>query len=203
MTGARARERLTQALAKAACVGGQLLDGLSHQPREVIPQPRMGLELEGVRRLVERDERAETVERDAQASGGGGDVGFDEIEPAPRNRRSSQQAGVVLPKHLARQEPNQESELLVPDRAVDDARQRLSRGLRASGRLVEEHLHPREERAERGQVEVDPFQAVDDRRGLERLRQRPTHLRLDRWLDRPQRLLVERQRLGAFAGAHG
>src|SRR5207237_6412114 len=100
-----------------------------------------------------------------------------------------------------RQESDQEPKLLVADGAVDDPRQRLTRRLGPPGGLVEQHLDAREERAEGGEVEVDPFEAIDDGRCLERLRQRPTNFLLDRWLDRQQRLFVEGKRLGALTSA--
>src|SRR5205823_196913 len=81
-------------------------------------------ELEGVRRLVQRDKGPELVEGNSQARGGGADVWLDEMEPAPGDRRSRQQADVVLAEHLASQEADEEPELLVSDRAIDDARQR-------------------------------------------------------------------------------
>ena len=197
--GARSRESLAHASAQAAGVGRQLLDRLGDQRGEVVAQPWVRLELERVRGFVERDESPEAVERYSQRGCAGGDVGLDEVEAPTRQRGCSQEADVVLPEHLARQESDQEPKLLVADGAVP--RQRLARRLRAPGGLVEQHLHAREERAEGGEVEVDPFEAVDDGRCLERLRQRPTNFLLDRWLDRQQGLLVEGKRLGALTSA--
>ena len=58
--------RAAQPLCQPAGVGGQLLDGLRDQSREVVAKPGMGLELEGVGRLMQRDEGAELVERQAK-----------------------------------------------------------------------------------------------------------------------------------------
>src|SRR4029077_13006367 len=108
----------------------------------------MRLELEGVRGLVQRNEGPEAVQWDAQGSRAGRDVRLDEVQAPARHRRGCQQADVVLAQNLASQEADQESELLVADGAVDDARQRLARCLGLSGRLVAQHLDAREERTE-------------------------------------------------------
>src|SRR5947208_3202507 len=104
MPAARSGERLAEAPAKAAGIGRQLLDGLGHQRGEVVAQPWMRLELEGVRRLVQGNEGAEAVERNSKARRSGVDVWLDEVEPAARYRGGCEQADVVLPEHLASQE---------------------------------------------------------------------------------------------------
>ena len=131
-----AGDRLADAAHQPAGLRGELLDRLGHEPREVGPQPGMGLELEGVRRLVERDERAELVARQAHRGGRAHDVRLDEVEPAA-GRAGGQQADVVLAEHLAPEEGEHEAELLVADRAVQPARGGASGGvgslLRARG----------------------------------------------------------------------
>ena len=62
---------------------------------EVRPEPRMGLELEGVRRLVQRDPGPERCDRDAERVGGRADVLLDEEEPAVLGLRG-QDREVVL-----------------------------------------------------------------------------------------------------------
>ncbi len=189
-------ERAAQAGAQATGVGGQPVDGLGHQAGKVRPQPGIGLELEGVRGLVQGDEGAELVERQPHVGRRGADVRLHEVQPAARRGRGGQQADVVLAEHLARQERHQEAELLVADRPVDDAGQRSSRRVRR-GLAGHDLLDPIEELLEGDQVQVDPLTAIDHRRRLERGRQLRADLLRHHRLDPQQRVAVEV--LGRFA----
>ena len=105
-------------------IGRELVERVLDQRREVGPQPRVGLELVGVGDLVDGDERPERVALDAEGVGGGHDVGLHEVEPAAWRGSGDQQADVVLPQHLGREECEQPAELMVADAAIDDPGQR-------------------------------------------------------------------------------
>ena len=86
----------------------------------MIAQPGVGLELEGVGRLVQRDEGAELPERDAEGRRAGRDVWLDEVQAATSRRCRGEQADVVLAEHLAGEECHQQPELLVAERPIQD-----------------------------------------------------------------------------------
>ena len=161
----------------------------------------MRLELERVGGLVQGDEDAELVARNAHRGRGADDVLLDEVQ-APARRSGGEEADVVLPEDLAAEEREHEAELLVADGAIQPARHRAAGGVRALLLLQHRALDALEEDAEGGEVQVDPLEPVDDRGDLERLRQlRADLLRHDR-LDLQQGCPIELLRLSALAGGH-
>ncbi len=157
------RQCVAHALHQATRLGRQGLDGAPDEVGEVRTQPRVRLELEGVGGLVQGDEDAELVARNAHRGRGADDVLLDEVQ-APARRSGGEEADVVLPEDLAAEEREHEAELLVADGAVQPARHRAARGVRALLLLQHRALDALEEDAEGGEVQVDPLEPVDDRR---------------------------------------
>ena len=127
----------------------------------MVAQPRVGLELEGVGRLVQRDEGAELRQAGRRAPAALAVMfGSTKFRRPRAGRRRGQQADVVLAEHLARQERHQEARA-AGCRATDSRSGPKARpGVSAAGRrLGHDPLHAAEELLEGRQVEVDPLAA--------------------------------------------
>ena len=132
----------------------------------------MGLELEGVGRLVEGDPGPERADRHAQRSRRRADVLLDEQEPAGRGLHR-QQRQVVLAEHARAHEPEQEPELAVGHPAIGQRHRRLGQPAARRDHLVEQvRLELADQRRERADVGANPAGPIDHRRALHDARQR-------------------------------
>ncbi len=132
----------------------------------------MGLELEGVGRLVEGDPGAERIEGHAERPGGLADVLLDE-EELPGLGFRGQEGEVVLAQDALAHEAQEEPELAGRDPAVRQGQRGLPEPGSRRHDLVEElALQPPEERGEGGEVGPDPGGPVHDRDALDDARER-------------------------------
>ena len=86
---------------------------------QVRPEPGMGLELEGMRRLVQSDPGPERPKRHVQGAGGLADILLDEQEPA-RRRFGGQEGQVVLAQDALAEEAEQVADLASGEVPVRD-----------------------------------------------------------------------------------
>ena len=135
----------------------------------------MGLELVGVRRLVESYPGPKWIEWHLQGGGRPPDVLVDEKKPA-RRRFGREQREIVLAKHALSQEAQQVPELPRGDHAIGDRHRRLDQARAGRKDLVQEvALHLAHQGGERGHVGMDPCRAIDDAAPLDH----PWQLRVD------------------------
>ena len=99
----------------------------------------MGLELERVGRLVERDPGSELVERQVQGLRGLADVLLDEQEPAGR-ALGREERKVVLAQHALAHEPEHQADLAGRDEPVGERDRGLSEAAARRDDLVEQVL---------------------------------------------------------------
>ena len=122
----------------------------------------MCLELEGVRRLVQRDPGAERFEWQVECAGRRADVLLDEQQSSVA-RLGGDERQVVLAQHLLAHEPQQEPQLPRRDESIGDGHRCLAEPAADRHDLVEQiTLDPGDERRERRDVGADPAGPVDD-----------------------------------------
>ena len=133
----------------------------------------MRLELEGVRRLVERDPGPERTERHAQRAGRRRGCSPRRTAAGPGAASVDSSARSYWPRTRVPMNPSRKPELAGRDPAIGERHRRL--GEPAAGRddLVEQvRLELAHERPERPGVGADPAGPIDDARSLDDARQR-------------------------------